>query len=548
MIVQCDKCGAKFHLADDKVTEKGAKVRCSKCKAVFTVKKPKEQPDQSSPPAPSPPPPSPPAAPKPPAAGEAGPRKGKDDDPFSDFNFSDDLDFNEAEDKLTVAAPPPAAPPPPPPPRDLADGLREPAPLPTAKKPAAVEDNAPAGDEGFDFSDEDFSLSDEPAAPPSPPAAVEDFGAVDFGKASPPPPAPPPASGPKTDEFGDFKFDDESFSENQPGPAPAARGNEEWGNVSFTQPSAPAGPRPAGKAEEDVDETGFGDFKFDQDDRLPESGADAAVHADDFVRSPSSRAPVRDDLEASIGDSEPETERREESKPSTPPPPKPVIKMERRKGSNKWISKALIVAAIVLAIPLGFVGYTNSKDWFTFSDLIHFRLARLGPALDEFKIEWGLKERPDTGKVKYIDGSLNWKLITRNDGQSAISVSGKIMNKTRKSLSGILTEVSLKDQDDTIVATGRSYCDVSFSEDEIKSLSQEDILRFMDLTGGRNQKCIEVKPGEDRAFTVVLFPQITSEIKLPLKVSTPEIVGCSVIGDDNAQCPVETASESHGPE
>jgi len=106
MIVQCDKCGAKFSLADDKITEKGAKVRCSKCKAVFTVKKsadaarPPEEagkaPAKETPAASSPPPPPPPKA--------SGIAADKEPDPFSDFNFSDDLDFSEGNDeKLTVA-------------------------------------------------------------------------------------------------------------------------------------------------------------------------------------------------------------------------------------------------------------------------------------------------------------------------------------------------------------------------------------------------------------------------------------------------------------
>lgn len=43
MIIQCEKCQTKFRLDDSKVTDKGVKVRCAKCKHVFTVKK--EEPD-----------------------------------------------------------------------------------------------------------------------------------------------------------------------------------------------------------------------------------------------------------------------------------------------------------------------------------------------------------------------------------------------------------------------------------------------------------------------------------------------------------------------
>ena len=39
MIIQCEQCSTKFRLDDSKVTEKGVKVRCAKCRHVFSVKK-----------------------------------------------------------------------------------------------------------------------------------------------------------------------------------------------------------------------------------------------------------------------------------------------------------------------------------------------------------------------------------------------------------------------------------------------------------------------------------------------------------------------------
>ncbi|RNC66335.1 MAG: DUF3426 domain-containing protein [Desulfuromonadales bacterium] len=39
MIIQCAQCSAKFRLDDAKVTEAGIKVRCSKCKHIFVVRK-----------------------------------------------------------------------------------------------------------------------------------------------------------------------------------------------------------------------------------------------------------------------------------------------------------------------------------------------------------------------------------------------------------------------------------------------------------------------------------------------------------------------------
>ncbi len=46
MIIQCEKCQTKFRLDDSRVTDKGVKVRCTKCKNVFTVRK--EEPEAES--------------------------------------------------------------------------------------------------------------------------------------------------------------------------------------------------------------------------------------------------------------------------------------------------------------------------------------------------------------------------------------------------------------------------------------------------------------------------------------------------------------------
>ncbi|MDD2734523.1 MAG: DUF3426 domain-containing protein [Desulfuromonadaceae bacterium] len=46
MIIQCEKCQTRFRLDDSRVTGKGVKVRCTKCKHVFTVRK--EEPGDDS--------------------------------------------------------------------------------------------------------------------------------------------------------------------------------------------------------------------------------------------------------------------------------------------------------------------------------------------------------------------------------------------------------------------------------------------------------------------------------------------------------------------
>ncbi|PLX98722.1 MAG: hypothetical protein C0623_11555 [Desulfuromonas sp.] len=43
MVIQCSSCDTRFKLADDKIKPGGVKVRCSKCKEVFTVTPPEEE-------------------------------------------------------------------------------------------------------------------------------------------------------------------------------------------------------------------------------------------------------------------------------------------------------------------------------------------------------------------------------------------------------------------------------------------------------------------------------------------------------------------------
>ena len=40
MVVQCPSCQSKFRIADEKVTDRGVRVRCTSCKNVFQVRKP----------------------------------------------------------------------------------------------------------------------------------------------------------------------------------------------------------------------------------------------------------------------------------------------------------------------------------------------------------------------------------------------------------------------------------------------------------------------------------------------------------------------------
>jgi len=169
MVVQCPNCQARFKLADDKVSAKGVKIRCSKCANVFTVKPEDGVVGSSSAKSAKPPAPDISTAKEP-----AGAKPG-----FKDFNFEDFADVSTKSKGGPPPSPPPAKAPPSP----------KSAPLP---KPAA---RAPAAEVDEDLSDF-FSAGDVPVASPKPAA-----------RPAPKPPAKPvapkPAAAP-ADPFGDL--------------------------------------------------------------------------------------------------------------------------------------------------------------------------------------------------------------------------------------------------------------------------------------------------------------------------------------------------------
>ncbi len=505
MIVNCDKCGAKFQLADEKVGPKGVKVRCSKCKSVFTVKKGDGQEAASAAPAP------------PPAAGGSGPAG---DDPFSDFNFSDDMDFGEESDgeiSPDESAPAPSAPSPPPPAPGMDPGFLEDSPA------APV-----SGGDDFDFADEDFSLSDGEEEAPAPPP-----------KPAPPKPAPPKAASPKAaspkagadDDFGDFKFDDDSFADSgkeaappgapppapEPKPAASPPSDEEWGNVSFGEDEGFGAGAGAGDGDDDG---GFGDFQFDADDSLPDRGGDdldMPMDVDDFIRSPSSKKPAGDDLEASIGDADFDGESSrgrteiEESSAAPPPPPKPVISRPAQKSSaGKYVGLVFLALLVAAGVAAG----------------LNIEKIKQMPAVQKFMIEKGWIPEPETGEIM-VEKGYKVDTVTREDGSVIVVVTGQVTNGTNKVKSNILVEVTLKDETEQRVVTGRSYCDVSFALDDLQTMSKDFILGAMDTSGGRNMGCIEVGPRESRAFTVVFFDYPAGK----LKFTAPSVVGANNVGE-----------------
>lgn len=149
MVIVCEKCQARFRLADEKVSEKGVKVRCSKCQHTFIVKRPKAEAEE---PLPQPPgreaaKPPPPPSEQPPSPGPEVPTKAPSvDDNALDSAISAALSGIMDEERKDET----------PAPEEFASGE---SPLP--KPPDSGEGSFSFSQEQFDFAEENGSPTEE---------------------------------------------------------------------------------------------------------------------------------------------------------------------------------------------------------------------------------------------------------------------------------------------------------------------------------------------------------------------------------------------------
>ncbi len=289
MIVKCEQCQTRFKIPDEKVTDKGVKVRCNKCGHTFRVTRDMAQPASPSQALPSAPAPADPFARFGAPAAREEPPPGEVTRPGV-FALGVEASRNPELGNKRPAAPAPAsfdfgtlAPPnvpslgsaPPPPPFPAAPPPPKPAPAAfdfSAVAPPSASSAATTQAPAFDFSAMapqsapttqapafDFSAFTSPGAPPpaatpaafdfaalgapaaaAPPSAAQAF---DFGPPPPEPPAPPP---PARDEktqvakpFGSSGF----LGDNAPAPTlPSFDGATARAMFDLPAPSSPALP------------------------------------------------------------------------------------------------------------------------------------------------------------------------------------------------------------------------------------------------------------------------------------------------------------------
>ncbi len=490
MIVQCDQCNTRFKLDDAKVREEGVKVRCSKCKNIFVVKKvtPQEENEFES------------------ILGQLGSdtseknEMGEMETPYQTFgNHTAPLtDGSDAtlEEEQTAA-------------ESSATESTESWPEENFNTfPAVDSESAISSEQGFDF--ERFNFEDEPSSVPqtSPSEGVaegKDDDVFTFGNAS-------SVGGEEFDirvEGGEkaspsFAFDPLAVTEEN-----LSEGNKPEEDISFTFEKE-LQERVSPESEEEPA------LSWHDDDSLPVERAvvpdkESGGGSDDTFNfssidfgtvPPDEKGPtiLKQEKESSAdGDSEHDSRNTDEFFAFSPSADEsaredelpPLSIASRRKGLTS-APIIVIVIAVVIVLALAAAGL------YLFAEgPAGFEKAGLG-----FVVNWlGIETKEDGGIfVHNTTGSF----VVNKESRELFVIRGEAVNNFRKPRASIQVKVVLYGPKGQVTAQKSAYCGNMLSNEQVVTLPMEKIEESMNNQFGDSLSNLGVQPGKGIPFVVVL--------------------------------------------
>lgn len=458
MIIQCAQCSSKFRLDDSKVTAAGIKVRCSKCRHIFVIKKeaPAEETDFDS------------------ILQGLDAREGRG--AAGTAAAEDSVPEKEVE--------PPQAP------------QQEPAPSfpPAGSGVETTADSLPAPFDvpsGAIAADEDFSFGfgGGPAAGseehPAQPVASEPE-AFDFGEPvaeERPRPAGPlvaPAVGGFGDEIAFGEVSPEAFA------AATGAGEREGGSaggftLDFEEGAAKEGVPQGAESGEEAEPFDFGELDLGIDETVPEPESRDRIRAaadtapEQPVAEPAEAAPPPSPLSVPFG---------EEEAP-------PLVISSRRKGRSLLPLVAIVVSVLVIVALAGFGFYFFKEGPAAFN--------KLGIG---FVAEWLGFEAREEGGVG-LDKVRGGYLVNAEVGEVFV-IRGEAVNNYRKPRASIQVKGALVGPGGQTVMQKVAYCGNSLSDEQIASLPMAKIEAAMNNQFGDSLSNLGVQPGNRIPFVIVL--------------------------------------------
>ncbi|MEI6306078.1 MAG: DUF3426 domain-containing protein [Deltaproteobacteria bacterium] len=489
MVIQCEQCSTKFRLDDSRVTGKGVKVRCAKCRHVFSVRK--ETPDTEM------------------------------QTDLDAMLEAQNPDFGAMLDKkVSIPTEQESLPKP--------ELQKQDSPLPTSDD---LDDmfTEPNPDFGAMFDDSPSIATAQESLPqtvlkqedtPTPSSSIPDFDYSDFdfaGKENVPDSTllkpsqeePLPSSAPDNDEFALFSLDEEqglALKHKETYDEPASAPPYNLGDVDMDRPVAE--PPPTGM--EFSDSFDFGSFQAstpsaDSPVALPENDEakdygfpaasdekEAVVFSGDDIESftvvpevveavdsktvPS--APV-EEVQAAPVVTEAVTQIMEPSQnmPQIQEEELPPLTIASRRKQSTLLGTLIAMAAVVVVAAVGFFGYTQYME-------------------DKGKVA------ADTGKIRI--NAVNASFMANQSAGELLVITGEAVNGYSKPRAAIQVKGMVYGANGEILTSKNAYCGNPLTKEQLSTLSIDKIDSAMANQFGDSLANMEVPAGKAIPFVIVI--------------------------------------------
>lgn len=501
MIIQCEQCRTKFKLDDSKVSERGARVRCAKCRHVFTVRRADTVPAVSdetvvlaaAPAAAVATPPS--VAAEPEVAFDFGSQPEASATEPSGFDFGEvsfaDINADDhaaaatagLDDEKTMIMPPPKQE------SAAAGGIDFGTVLPQAMEAG------PTPEISFDFGDArpttetpqaiSFDFTSKPAAVAAAPAGDIDFGGFDFGDVSVAKPddsfaltgtdfgaLAPAASTPVTGGEGDLDF---SFGDAAPQAVTAPVDGFDFSNLDFGADQPVAAPV--------ADNVSLGELDFSTE------AAAVAVPANDqnaalFAFSPAQPSEPATPSAAAV------------EEPAVAPPPQftfepaaaeeaPPLSIASRRRQSPVLSTLITVVALVVIGGLGYMGYLLLGDG------------------DKPAKLFGKAAPLENGRITVQ--KVQAEFLTKAAAGDLLIITGEAQNGFSKPRAALQVKGTIFGPNNEPLATQTAYAGNQLTRDQLATMPREKIEAAMNNQFGDSLANLEVAAGKSIPFTLVII-------------------------------------------
>jgi len=528
MVIQCSSCNTRFKLADDKMKPGGVKVRCSKCKEVFTVMPPEEE----AAPAPAPEE----EQPAPTDGGGAEESSGADwsdmadDTSSAEEESSDELSFGIDEDSFG----------------DLPSDTE--AETGGSSTESFTFGAAPdeQGDDNLSFDENSTESGTDELSFDSP--AEEESSELSFDE-----PTDEAAGGISFDDATEASASDDEFGFDEP----VGEGTQD--EISFDD-------TPANGSDVSEDDFGFDEpvgegaqdeFSFD-DSPAEEStdegldfdwdGSDAGGAPDDFDFEEGGEEGGEGGLDFSSISLEGQEEETGTPEPMMETPPavetpeeKPVSAKgpNKGKGSKKGRKKKkakgksplrglLVFILLILLLICGHGGLLIWKGYWEWQgdpmEMINLDVETVH--LQVYKdliaeVTGGEVAGPAVGNITVVN--MNGRFIENGTSGTLFVIEGQVKNDFKEARSAIAVRGILYSQDGKPVMRKKVYCGNKLSDSELKSLPLAEINSRLDNQFGDSLSNLDVAAGASLPYSIVFskLPADLAEFNVEVAESTP---------------------------